>query len=220
MKKNACITALTFILLIALVICTSCSTLSEPDNTTNIYKMTPAMCKTMFSCTPQEFCDSNGAKTLVKNNFLSAVMDENGNLILELSDEQKEYWLARSLHMQVFYTMLSHRDGEPPHPFISGLTDSLRVMLEEQIKSSKRDMMGKIFIDGAAECNFDIAEDYSKITVPHNGDIFNITVMTPACIHMQLISGVDSNDIRVEIVYLDENGSVKSTDVWASSNFE
>lgn len=217
--KMGTVSVILFLLVLMVVICCACTD-GENGITENVYNISPTLCNTLFSCTPKEFYLTKGRTTLLKDNFTNAEMDENGNLVLELSEEQKEQWIAVSFHMQVFYKILDENSGKKQHPFLLNMTDSLREMLETQIELSESDTIRKTFIQDKECFDYDISDDYTKVVVDYNDDGLALIAVLPACIHMQVLNGIESNDIRVELVRLNEDGSVMSVDVWHAGILE
>ena len=52
----------------------------------------------------------------------------------------------------------------------------------------------------------DLSEDYTKITVEfYKDELTSIIIAVPYCIHMQVLNGKQSEDIKVECLVIGEN---------------
>lgn len=58
----------------------------------NVYTFSPLICRVLFQETPEEFCAERGNSTLLGSNYIYSRVDKSGNVLLVLSDSQKENW--------------------------------------------------------------------------------------------------------------------------------
>ncbi len=58
----------------------------------NVYFFSPDICHILMQESPEEFCAERGNSTLLGSNYIYSRVDKSGNLLLVLSDSQKENW--------------------------------------------------------------------------------------------------------------------------------
>ncbi len=59
----------------------------------NKYVFSPEICQIMLEKSPDEFCKQMGKDTLIEGHYAFSWVNKNGDLILFLSDKQKERWI-------------------------------------------------------------------------------------------------------------------------------
>ena len=125
------------------------------------------------------------------NGYTLAEVTEDNTLILKLTDHEVDSWRNHELCLQILQKIL----GE-----------------EKKIVSQiipPTDSLAQIFYENAdIDCGFDISDDYSKIVMRPEDDESYILVVPKACLLMQVLEGVPSDEIFVEYFSLDENGEV------------
>ena len=88
MKKS--IKIIICLLLAVLVIGTFCGTYIS---NLNKYVFSTEICTLLFQKSPEEFCEQKGKNTLIEDNYIYSKVDKNDNLILFLTNSQKERWI-------------------------------------------------------------------------------------------------------------------------------
>lgn len=59
----------------------------------NKYVFSPKICRIVLEKSPDEFCKQMGKDTLIEGHYAFSWVNKNGDLILFLSDKQKERWI-------------------------------------------------------------------------------------------------------------------------------
>lgn len=68
----------------------------------NVYTFSPLICHVLFQETPEEFCAEKNKNTLIGDNYLYSRVVRNGNLLLVLTDNQKENWKNAMFKEDIF----------------------------------------------------------------------------------------------------------------------
>ena len=188
--------AVLFILLSALlfgIVFSSCSCLFANEITT--LHIPPTICEPMlYGVTAEDFCQSKGVGTILEGKYISAYIDDDGCLILTLTNKALAEWKNTSTSLQVLQCVLGDdRD--------IGIT----------IDYSK-DFMD--FMKDAHTCGYEISEDFSQIieSPEDNGWYFPFIVF--ACAEMQVFSGKTCKEIKVEHIEINTQGEIIETFVF------
>ena len=81
-----------FMLTIILLLCsTGCSSIALQNNH-HEFILTPKACNGLFSCNPNEVKNTLEHSPWVEGHFVSATENEDGNLLLVLSDSDIRFW--------------------------------------------------------------------------------------------------------------------------------
>ena len=158
----------------------------------NFYRLNPEMSKFIVSETPEDFCEKKGEGTIWQNNYSFAFVDFKGNLILILTDEQIQIYKNNLYTLQVLQAVL-------------GDTRDIGVVVNYD--DELYDFLG--FIKFAPRCGIKVSEDYKTFTKGPGGNRFYVPLIAEACMQLQFINGVPSEEIGVDYYLYDENGNVK-----------
>ena len=100
-----------FMLTIVLLLCsTGCSSIALQNNN-HEFIITPKRCNSLFSCNPNEVRDAFEHSPWIEGHFVSATENEDGNLLLVLSDSDIRFWKAYIEKKIEKYHELSKVDG-------------------------------------------------------------------------------------------------------------
>ncbi len=139
--------------------------------------------------TPEEFCEKKGEGSIWENNYSFAFVDKKGNLVLILTDEEIQTYKNNSHYLQVLQAVL-------------GDTRDIGVTINY-------DYDPLYYIEFAPTCGFEISEDFKTLTKGPGGNRFYMPVLASACMDVQILSGVPSDEISVDYYLYDENGNIK-----------
>jgi len=67
----------------------------EPEGEIHTFTFSPEDSKSWFGLYPDEFCEQKGEESIVENAYVSAHVNDNGDLILEIADNQLLEWKKR-----------------------------------------------------------------------------------------------------------------------------
>ncbi|MBE6531812.1 MAG: hypothetical protein E7679_07000 [Ruminococcaceae bacterium] len=166
----------------------------------NIYTINEDVCRHIFVMkSPQEFCDSEGEGTYLTD-YIFAKVDKNGNLLLILTDRQLDKWISSSHDLIAVDIVTGGR---------TGLFKNYEINMDDKVESA-------LFYDFKEETVI-VSEDYKKITIKYgcmHEIIFSFYRITNGCVHMQLLNGVPSDDITLQLVVVNENGEIVTDLTW------
>ena len=159
------------------------------DQTYTVLHMPSVICQYMLDgVTPEEFCKSQGAGTILYGCFPYSKVDKDGCLILVLDKNMVKPWKDSLLQMQIMQCVF-------------GDSRDIGVTIDYS-----RDILS--FMKNADSCGFEISEDYTKI-VDENGDnTFYFPFIMSACLMMQVFSGRTCENITVEYLRYGPNGEI------------
>ena len=163
----------------------------------NYYKLSPVVAEFVAGDDLQNFCKTKGEGTLLENGYTYAKVDNEGNLILILSDRQIQDWKNSWYALTVFQRMLG--DERP-----IGITTQ-----------HQPDAMG--FYENADTCGLDISDDFKTIIESPDDNHWYYAFASPCCIFMQIINGVPSDEIYVDYYRVDADGKVIEHIYWPST---
>ena len=155
----------------------------------NFYRLNPEMSKFIVFETPEDFCEKKGEGGIWQDNYTFAFVDPKGYLILILTDEQVQIYKNNLYTLQILQAVL-------------GNTRDIGVQITDET-----DFFG--FIEFAPTCGIKVSEDYKPFTKGPGGNRFYVPLIAEACMQLQFINGVPSEEIGVDYYLYDENGNVK-----------
>ena len=155
----------------------------------NFYRLNPEMSKFIVFETPEDFCEKKGEGGIWQDNYTFAFVDPKGYLILILTDEQVQIYKNNLYTLQILQAVL-------------GNTRDIGVQITDET-----DFFG--FIEFAPTCGIKVSEDYKTFTKGPGGNRFYVPFVAEACMQLQFINGVPSEEIGVDYYLYDENGNVK-----------
>ena len=155
----------------------------------NFYRLDPEMSKFIVFETPEDFCEKKGEGGIWQDNYTFAFVDPKGYLILILTDEQVQIYKNNLYTLQILQAVL-------------GNTRDIGVQITDET-----DFFG--FIEFAPTCGIKVSEDYKTFTKGPGGNRFYVPFVAEACMQLQFINGVPSEEIGVDYYLYDENGNVK-----------
>ena len=155
----------------------------------NVYRLTPEMSEFFVYETPKDFCEKKGNDTIWENAYSFAWVDWKGNLILVLTDEEIEYYKWNSHDLQVLQAVLG---------------DSRDIGVQINY-----DYDPLYYLEFAPRCGIQISEDFRTFTKGPGGNRLFVPIIATACMTMQLLNGVPSDEIKVDYYLYDENGNVE-----------
>ena len=138
--------------------------------------------------TPEEFCSSHGADTVLNGSYAYARVDKDGCLILVLEKEIARQWKNTLVSLQILQCVL-------------GDSRDIGVTVDYS-----RDFLG--FMENAHTCGFEIAEDYTKIVDEYGDNTFYMPEIMIACLEMQVFAGKTCENITVEYLRYEANGEL------------
>ena len=202
MKIRSLALFVALILLLSLVF-SSCGSAIFPYN---VYVLSPDVCGVVLSSeiTPQIFVETSGADTALYGNYTYARVTQKGELLLVLSNEERDQWKQSDFGLRILATLWEGKRDIGVTPFD----------LENDFLGDPMSELEKILYKGALESGLEISDDYRQVIAEPGDD----TVFFPWFIHMgvmmQLTNGVPSDQIRVEYIEYGENGEVTERVVW------
>lgn len=170
----------------------------------NIYTINEDVCNSIFNQkTPQEFCETKGSYTDLEDYFFAHV-DKDGNLLLALTDKQLKNWITSSSNLKAIDIVTGGR---------TEFFESYDVDMNDSVEKG-------LFYD-FQEGTVIVSDDYKKITIKY-GEMHEILSsffrITNGCIHMQLLNGIPSEDITLQLVVVNQNGEIVTDLTWPKDN--
>ena len=184
--------ALAFLLAaLAMTVCLiSCSRKTDTDQST--LHLSPKMCRLMTEgVSPNEFVNSKGENTFLKNKYAEAYVDKDGCLILTLENQVITEWKNTFAALQVLQCVL-------------GDTRDIGITID----------YSKDFLDymrDADTCGYDISEDFTKVVESAEDNSWYFPFIMTSCCVMQVFEGKSCTEIKIDYVEIDENGEVINT---------
>ncbi|MBQ8416621.1 MAG: hypothetical protein IJX13_06980, partial [Clostridia bacterium] len=157
----------------------------------NEYRLSNKICETVFGIDSKTFFETKGKVTLLENGYTSATINNDGTLILQLTDSQSDQWRNSNKRLQILQKIL----GEE------------RQVVTKIIPPTDP-VYGTLYEDADIHCGCDISEDYSQIIARPGDDKSYQAVVPFACLMMQVLEGRPSDEIFVEYLELDSSGDV------------
>lgn len=154
---------------------------SEIENYTTC-EISPLDCEKVFGVTPEKFCRTNGENTVWYGRYISAEIDDAGNLVVVTSDTQIQKIIDEDPRMHILQLCIGNKDKivteiiPPTDPLYKSLYDNFEIGYTE------------------------ISEDYTKIVADIRDLIFYSTIFMGACSKLQILSGVPAGEVRVELI--------------------
>ena len=185
-KSRAIVLTTIAIVIWLLIIGTS---IAEKLSQYNVFRLSPEMSEYFVFKTPEEFCEKKGEGGIWENNYSFAFVDKKGNLVLILTDEEVQTYKNNSHYLQVLQAVL-------------GDTRDIGVEINYEYDPL-------YFIEFAPTCGIEVSEDFRTITKGPGGNRFHVSVVAAACMEIQILNGVPSDEITVDYYLYDENGNVK-----------
>ena len=187
MKNKSTLTVLILALFAMSTIFSSCNNENSTEKVT--LHISPMMCETMlYGLTPEEFCETKGNNTFLEKQYLQAEVDKDGCLIITLRNEVVSKWKDTFLNLQVLQCVL-------------GDTLDIGITIDYS-----RDYMD--YMENAHTCGYEISEDFTQIIESPEDNSWYFPVITLACATMQVFEGKDCSEVKVEYVYIDDNGEI------------
>ena len=152
----------------------------------NIYKLDPVVCEFVIG-DPHEFCETKGKDHLLENNYTYAFVDKKENLILIMSRDDIQDYKNASYDLQILQAVLG---------------DSKDIGVEINYENDPL-----YYIEYAPNCGMEISDDFKTIS-QSKGDVTYIGPLLSACFKMQLLEGVPSEEISVEFIRYNQDGTV------------
>lgn len=153
----------------------------------NIYKLDPVVCEFVIG-DPHEFCETKGKDHPLENNYTYAFVDKKENLILIMSRDDIQDYKNASYDFQILQAVLG---------------DSKDIGVEINYGNDPLD-----FIKDAPNCGMEISDDFKTISKSSGGDMTYFGPLLYACLKMQLLEGVPSEEISVEFIRYNQDGTV------------
>lgn len=205
MKKRSLALLLALSLLLSFAL-TSCGTAVLPYN---VYRLSPDVFGTLFSgdITPQDFVKTKGADTALYNNYTYAKVNRRGDLVLVLTNEERDAWKNSDLLLRALATLWQgEKDiGVEPIDWENDWSDDPDDLM---------DQFSKLYCEAVIACGLELSYDYKTVT----GEPGDDTLYFPWFIHMgvfmQLLEGVPADEIRVEYVEYDGQGNEIARVIW------
>jgi len=160
----------------------------EPEPKYNEYVLSPSVCNAIFGVEPDVFLATKGSETDLFNGYSEAKVDQAGNLILHLTDAQREAWKNSSAFLQILQKIV----GEE------------RKIVSKIIPPTNE--IHQLFYEGAESCGFEISEDYSKVIAGPGDDKSYILFVPQACLMMRVLEDGTGEEHRVEYREVDAQG--------------
>ena len=155
----------------------------------------PVVCQyTPDGITPEVFCATKGADTILNGNYAYAKVDKDGCLILIVEKEIVDEWKNSLLPLQILQCVLG--DSRDIGITVDYSYDFLNYM------------------ERAESCGFEIAEDFKKIIDGPGDNSWYCPFIFTACIELQMFEGKDCKDIFVELYRYDDNGELLEYDCY------
>lgn len=166
----------------------------------NVYTINENVCHSIFQGkTPQEFCETKGSYTDLEDYFFARV-DKDGNLLLALTDKQLKNWITSSSNLKAVDIVTGGR---------TELFESYDVDMNDKVEKG-------LFYD-FQEGTVIVSDDYKKITITYgemHEAIFSFFRITNGCIQYQLLNGVSSEDITLQLVVVKKTGEIVTDLTW------
>ena len=154
-------------------------------------------CQLLFDVSPQEFCQSKGRGTQIENGYTYAMVDRDGYLKLILSEKQISNWKNQLFALQVMQLVLG---------------DEKDIGVDVTIKED--DLVVGTYVTYADKCGLTVSDDFKKIIgEPIVQPLFVLSLMQ-ACIYLQLLDGIPSDEIHVEYYQYNETGEIIDQLIW------
>ena len=152
------------------------------------FYLSPSVCNLMLGeSDPANFCANKGKGTWLENKYIYASVDDNGYLVLILSDKVTKEWKNSFYELRILQCILgSERD------------------IGVDINYSSGDKMMEL----AHGCGYEISDDYTQfIESPGDTRWYSPLIMS-ACIKMQFFEKKPCDDITVEFLVVNNNGEI------------
>ena len=163
------------------------TTMQPPQHTT--LHLPPIVCQYMLGgVTPEEFCETKGAGTVLHGCYKHAEVDSDGCLILVVENYIVKGWKDSLMSMQIMQCVF-------------GEDRDIGVTVDYSL-----DFLG--FMENADTCGFEISEDYTKIIDEYGDNTFYSGYIMRACLAMQVFEGKTCENITVEYIRYEANGEV------------
>lgn len=199
MKKQTKYAIFIIVIAIVLIALTTIFILSNY----NYYKLSPTICELTIGEKPEDFVKSRGRESLLVNGYTFASLDDDGNLILILSDKEVEAWKKSSLSLEILRIVTN---------------DTVDLGIEGDYVPEN--WLEEITIDSAKRTEFNISDDFTKITYDMEGSRIISGSLVNACAMMQLFEGRTGDDFRVEEIMYDDNDNIIVHNLWTSEKAE
>jgi hypothetical protein len=164
----------------------------------NVYELSPKVCKVMLgtTVTPGSFVANRGEGTTIANAYTYAKVNRKGNLILVLSNSERDAWKNSEVVLQI----------------LSILWETKKDIGVEVIDTT--DDVYELIIRPGLGCGLELSEDYTKVISEPNDDSFYYQWFILMGINMQFFEGVPSDEIYVEYIEYNSNGEVCKRLAW------
>ena len=164
----------------------------------NTYELSPQICEVMLgtTVTPESFVDSGGEGTVIVDGYTYAKVNQKGNLILVLSDFERDAWKDSLVVLQILSRLWENKKDIGVR--ILDQTDAIDVLI----------------IRPGLASGLELSDDYTKVIADSNDDSFYYQWYILMGIYMQFFEGIPSEDIYVEYIEYNANGEVCRHLIW------
>ena len=157
----------------------------------NVVTLTPHLCNwLLLGNTPQSFCETEGAGTSLEDGYVFSGVDKNGNLIIVMTDAQKDNWRNGEASLQIMQKAFPDKD------IVSNIKPPDMVIWKQLYETAK------------VENCVVISDDYKTVQAYSGSNILYHSVWVKGCLLTQIIQGVDTADIYLEYFYYDDKNEV------------
>jgi hypothetical protein len=158
----------------------------------NVYELTPTICNFMLGSdvTPQSFVANQGQGTTIEFEYTYAKVNADGNLMLILSDSERDAWKNEMVMLQILSR--KWRDKK-----------DIGVDIIEQEESIQT-----LIIEPGLSCGLELSEDYKTVIAEPDDDSFYYQWFVIMGVEMQFFDGVPSDEISVEYIKYGADGTI------------
>lgn len=162
----------------------------------NVYKLSPAVCNTVLGVSPGDFVFSQGQNTLLVNEYTYATMDGDGNLILILTNNERDDWKSRILTLAILDAIWGEESN-----------------LDIEFMDPQNDFAKTLF-ESATACGLELSKDYTRVIAESDDRTLYYPWFINMGVTMQMFEGVPSEKIRVEYIEYDDNNQIVKRVIW------
>ena len=195
MKKSQIFTAIFFVIITIVVF------LFFFNAKYDAYKISPTMCRNLFGTTPQSFVDDGGKETIIENSYTYAKVTRKGNLLLVLSNEERDAWKNTEVVLQILRRQWDAKKD-------------IGVEYQEYM-----DLTETFLINPSLRSGLELSEDYTRVTAYPDDDTSYYSLFMRMGILMQLFEGVPCDDIYVEYIEYSKNNQIQKRLVWPDDEY-
>ncbi len=158
----------------------------------NVYELTPIICECMLGSdvTPKSFVANQGEGTTIEFEYTYAKVNADGNLVLILTNEQRNAWKNKLVLLQILSRKWQDKKD-------------IGVDIIEQ-----EDVIQTLIIEPGLSCGLELSEDYKTVIAEPGDDSFYYQWFVTMGILMQFFDGVPSDEICVEYIRYGADGTI------------